>query len=314
MRPELKIQQLRYVIAVVDKGGFHAAAKFLHRTQPALSMGVRELEKTLEHALFEHGGKSVLTPFGEYCVPRFRDLVGQHDRIALDLAAQAGYREGRIDIATVPSVASRVMPSLLAAFITAYPNLNISLHDENAEFVCRMVSQGEVDIGITSLWQATEGLEYVHLFEDKIGVVCRRDHELAAYDSLGWQSVRDMLKRHQRSSPGEPQRLIRNGTSRLLGHTDARALVEESDFYISNMISLIAMLEAGAGITTLPRLAFPENTSNLCFIPLHDPDVVRRIGLVKPAKRSLSPAAQALERFIIERFQTASVPLSQGSN
>lgn len=291
MLPELKIQPLRYMIAVVEEGSFHGASRRLHRTQPALSMAVRDLEQKLGQNLFERGGKVRLTPFGEYCLPRFRDLVNQHDRLACDVAAHADGLEGHIHLATVPSVASRIMPSFLARFITRFPHLNISLHDENAHYVCQMVANGEVDLGITSLWQNSEELHYTHLFEDKIGVVCRRDHALANQETLDWHNLRE-------------EKLIGNGTSRLLMNTAAAGLVENSAFYISNMISLLAMLEAGAGITTLPRLAFPEQNSSLCFIPLHNPEVVRRIGLVKSAGRTLAPAAQAMEAFVLEHLRS----------
>ena len=88
MLPDLKIQPLRYVLAIVDHGGFHAAARQLHRSQPAVSMAVRELEARLGEALFEKGAQASLTPFGEYCVPRFRELILQHDRLSRDLLAQ----------------------------------------------------------------------------------------------------------------------------------------------------------------------------------------------------------------------------------
>jgi DNA-binding transcriptional LysR family regulator len=65
MNKGLKLQQLRYVLAVLDEGGFKAAAKHLHRTQPALSLGIRELEDSLGAALLEKQGAGRLTPFGE---------------------------------------------------------------------------------------------------------------------------------------------------------------------------------------------------------------------------------------------------------
>ena len=51
MNKGLKLQQLRYILAVLDEGGFKPAAKRLHRTQPALSLGIRELEESLGAAL-----------------------------------------------------------------------------------------------------------------------------------------------------------------------------------------------------------------------------------------------------------------------
>ena len=289
MSIELKIQPLRYVLAVWEEGSFHGAAKRLHRSQPALSMAVRDLEERLGQALFETGNKSQLTPYGEYCLPRFRELVQQHDRVARELRHMAQGHQGRVTLATVPSIASRLMPEFLAAFIGEYPEININLHDENAEFVCRMVASGEVDLGISSIWTADERLSYTHLFEDNVGVVLHRDHRLASRSSLQWQELTE-------------ERFIANGTSRLLKHTEAASLVDNTDFFISNMISLLAMLEAGNGVTTLPRLAFPVDNPLLRFVPLSEPRLVRRIGLIKQANRTLFPSARALEDVILKRL------------
>lgn len=289
MSLELKIQPLRYVLAVWEEGSVHGAARKLHRSQPALSMAIRDLEERLGQPLFEKNHKAQLTPFGEYCLPRFRDLVKQHDRLAMELQQVTQGHQGRVTLATVPSVASRLMPEFLAAFVEVHPNININLHDENAEFVCRLVANGEVDLGISSVWVDDERLCFSPLFEDNVGVVMRRDHPLAKRESLKWTELAE-------------ERFIANGTSRLLEHTAAGSLVENNDFFISNMISLLAMLEAGSGITTLPRLAFPVDNERLCFIPLSEPRLVRKIGIIKPAHRSLSPPAQALERMILDRL------------
>lgn len=286
MSIELKIQPLRYVLAVWEEGSVQGAARKLHRSQPALSMAIRDLEERLGQPFFEKNHKAQPTPFGEYCLPRFRDLVKQHDRLADELLQVAGGHQGRVTLATVPSVASRLMPEFLAGFVSQYPDININLHDENAEFVCRLVASGEVDLGISSVWVEDERLSFSPLFEDKVGVVMRRDHPLANRKSLKWTEL-------------SRERFIANGTSRLLENTAAASLVENNDFFISNMISLLAMLEAGSGITTLPRLAFPIDSEKLCFIPLSEPRLVRQIGIIKPAHRSLSPPAQALEKRIL---------------
>ncbi|MNG13788.1 HTH-type transcriptional regulator GltC [compost metagenome] len=59
------------------------------------------------------------------------------------------------------------------------------------------------------------------------------------------------------------------------------------------------MIEAGMGITTLPRFAFPAEPGQLRFIPLADPLVTRDIGIVRLANRSLPVAAHALYEFIL---------------
>ncbi|SEK73107.1 LysR family transcriptional regulator [Halomonas daqiaonensis] len=291
MLPELKIQPLRCVLAITDQGGFHAAAKHLYRSQPAISMAVRDLEERLGQSLFEKGnGKALLTPFGQWCLPRFRELVAHHDRVSHDTQAMASHQAGRVDIAAVPSVASRLMPGILTSFVSEYPGIEISLQDGHSELVAQMVIKGEVELGITSLWQPQEALESTPLLHDEIGVVCRDDHPLAGRDHLHWRELSGYT-------------LIRNGTSRLLVGSPAAELVRHSSLFISNMISLTAMLEAGIGITTLPRLAFQEEHARLCFVPLAEPLLVRQIGLLCRAGVSLSPAAAAMRQHVMDHLR-----------
>lgn len=290
MLPDLKLHPLRCVLTIADHGGFHAAARQLHRSQPAISMAVRELEERLGQPLFEKGGgKAALTPFGQWCLPRFRELVAHHDRVSRDALAMASQEVGRVDIATVPSVASRLMPDILARFVIDYPGIEINLQDGHSELVSQRVLSGEVELGITSLWQPDEGLDFMPLLHDEIGVVCRDDHPLARRDHLHWRELAGFA-------------LIRNGTSRLLEGSAAGELLEKSTLYISNMISLTAMLEAGIGITTLPRLAFQEAHAQLRFVPLSEPRLERRIGLIHRAGISLSPAAEAMRRHVTGMF------------
>lgn len=75
-------------------------------------------------------------------------------------------------------------------------------------------------------------------------------------------------------------------------------MLEHSRLFVSNMISLIAMLEQGVGLSTLPYLAFPLENERLVFLPLAEPVVERQIGVLTRKGRSLSPAAQALMTFL----------------
>lgn len=290
MLPDLKLAPLRYMLTIIDSGGFHAAARKLHRSQPAISMAIRELENRLGRALFEKGsGKAELTPFGRWCEPRFRELLAHHDRVCSDALAMASQQRGRVDIAAVPSVASRLMPAVLRGFLHAYPGIEVSLQDGHSERVNAMVLRGEVELAVTTLWLADDALSFKPLMRDQVGVVCRHDHLLAQRDSLHWKAL-----------IGTP--LIRNGTSRLLEGSPAEALLTTSSLYVSNMISLTAMLEAGIGITTLPRLAFQEEHAQLCFLPLATPFLERRIGLLQRTDQSLSPAGEAMAAFILDHL------------
>jgi DNA-binding transcriptional LysR family regulator len=198
------------------------------------------------------------------------------------------HKTGHLRLASVPSIASRVLPEILLKFVANSPSLHVSFFDDNSDAVLKMVENQQVDFGISHLFHEQDHSDKVFtpIWEDRIGVVCPKDHPLAGKTGIHWKELRQ-------------HRLISNGTSRLLEDTEARPLLGHSQFYISNMISLIAMLEAGFGMTTLPWYAFPKESTTLKFIPLETPEVTRRIGIVKLSNKSLTPPAQALVDFIL---------------
>ncbi|WP_116474743.1 LysR family transcriptional regulator [Zobellella maritima] len=291
MLPEFKITQLRHFVWVAELKGFHVAAEKAHRTQPAISLSIRDLENKLGEALFEkrnsRTAKTELTPFGKQFLPRAKELIAHHDRIAEDMTLLAEHKTGHLRLASVPSIASRFLPELLLNFI-GDSELHVSVFDDNSSAVLQMVENQQVDFGIAGLFDEQDQSEkhFIPVWEDHIGVVCPHQHPLAAKSELHWREL-------------QPYRLIRNGTSLLLEDSEAQPLLVNSQYYISNMISLIAMLEAGFGITTLPWYAFPTDNTKLAFIPLHTPLVRRRIGIVTLSNKSLTPPAQALVDFIL---------------
>jgi len=298
MIADLKLAQLRHFVWVSELKGFHAAAEKAHRTQPAISLSIRDLESKLGTQLFEKRNakttKTELTPFGEHFIKRAKELISHHDRIVEDMLLLTGNKTGHLRLASVPSIASRVLPELLQQFVSHSPDLHISFFDDNSDAVLQMVENRKVDFGISHLFHQHEHSDkiFIPIWQDNIGVVCPIDHPLAKKESLRWEE----LTQH---------RLIKNGTSRLLDDSEANALLGHSQFYVSNMISLIAMLEAGFGITTLPWYAFPQESTKLVFIPLIKPQITRDIGLVMLKNKSLIPPAQALVDFIISRRENA---------
>ncbi|ALS32478.1 MULTISPECIES: LysR family transcriptional regulator [Pseudoalteromonas] len=293
MLPEFKITQLRHFVWVAELKGFHYAAQKACRTQPAISLSIRDLENKLGADVFEkRSTKSTmteLTPFGRNFLPKAKELIAHHDSISQDMVLMRQNKTGHLRLASVPSIGCRLLPNLLSKFVADLPELHISLYDDNSETVLKKVEKQQVDLGIASLTPGHEhdNVLFTPIWQDEIGVVCHKDNPLTHVQELHWQDL-------------QQQRFISNGTSRLLKKTAAEPLLENSQFYISNMLSLIAMLETGMGITTLPRFAFPQHNNTLCFIPLKTPHVVREIGIVQLKNKSLAPAAQALTDFILK--------------
>lgn len=278
----IKLQQLRHFVMVVEEGGFRAASNRANRSQAALSTSIKELEKNLGQALFESGNKSKLTPFGEICLPKVIQFLNVYIALDNDLRAAAAGQQGRVRIASVPSVAAKLIPSVLGAFCEQFPNVEVSLIDDNAAGVEARLLSGEVDLALGNSSHLEDGaIEFTPLISDPIGVVCLKDNPIASQnEGIEWQTLLQ-------------QPFIRNGTCKLLDPTPARALSEQALYSVENITSLFSVLELGIGITTLPKLAFPTNETRLVWLPLIDPPLQRQIGIFRLTERTISPQAQA---------------------
>ncbi|OIN27710.1 LysR family transcriptional regulator [Vibrio barjaei] len=278
----IKLQQLWHFVMVVEEGGFRAASNRANRSQAALSTSIKELEKNLGQALFESGNKSKLTPFGEICLPKVIQFLNVYSALDNDLRAAAAGQQGRVRIASVPSVAAKLIPSVLGAFCEQFPNVEVSLIDDNAAGVEARLLSGEVDLALGNSSHLEDGaIEFTPLISDPIGVVCLNDNPIASQtEGIEWQTLLQ-------------QPFIRNGTCKLLDPTPARALSEQALYSVENITSLFSVLELGIGITTLPKLAFPTNETRLVWLPLIDPPLQRQIGIFRLTERTISPQAQA---------------------
>lgn len=297
MKADFKITQLKHFIWVAKLKGFQAAAEKAHRSQPAISLSIRDLEEKLGVPLFEkttntgRTARAELTTFGYYFLEQAQELVENHDRLLQDIDLMTTHQKGHLRLASVPSIARQFLPQILREFIKD-SKLNVSIYDDHTAAVIEMVEQQKVDFGIAGQpnKHSLEQVEFIPLWQDSLGVVCQIDHPLSDKLSLNWSQLLDYS-------------YIKNGTSVLLENSEAEILLKNAQYNISNMISLIAMLEVNLGITTLPQYAFPTNNSNLKFIPLSSPSILRNIGLVCLKNKTLNPTARKLMDQIIYKIQ-----------
>ena len=78
----MTLQELRYVVALADKGNFVRAAEACHVGQPTLSMQVKKLEDYLGVMLFDRNKHHLRpTPIGEKIIEQARIALNVVDQI-----------------------------------------------------------------------------------------------------------------------------------------------------------------------------------------------------------------------------------------
>ena len=104
----------------------------------------------------------------------------------------------------------------------------------------------------------------------------------------------------------EGEILIRNGASESILAPGYRALAERATLMVRNVTSLVAMAEAGAGVTLLPALSTAHLPPGVHACDLAERGVQREVGLLERKGASRSPVAQAFLHLLLaearERF------------
>lgn len=275
---------MRTFVTVAEEGSFNIAAEKLSRTQPAITLAVKQLEEFIGLKLLERTTRQVSTTAeGENFIPIAQRLVRDFDAAIYDLRATAERRSGHVSMAIVPSVATNLLPNIIKAFAEQYPGIHLHLDDDSSQGVQRRVERNEVDFGIGSLWKPNKLLEFKPLFADKLELICHIDHELAKKN--GPVKIKEL----------EKTIFIDTGITKTLRN---RGSFGESKFDFPNITTLLAMLRSNLGVSVLPSLAIPTSSNHLVSRPLA-PTQGREIYLITRRGWTVSPAAEAMIETII---------------
>ena len=282
----IKLEALRTFVTVAEAGNLKDASERLLRTPSALSMTLSQLEEQLGSPLFESDRKSTLTDLGRFVQRVAEQMVRDHDRNLAMIQSYAQNRIGTLRLASVPSVATHLLPGLLRAFAMDRPGIDIELVDTDSTDVQRLVESGQADIGVCGVAPATTALDFRPLFEDRFRLVCAATHPLArATAPLGWQDLAGA-------------ELILNESSRAISAPEYAALAADARLRMRNVASLLAMAQAGFGVTLLPELACASLPDGVVARSFEGNGISRVVGGVTRAGTTQSPLARAFEQYL----------------
>ncbi|MGE0714618.1 MAG: LysR family transcriptional regulator [Alphaproteobacteria bacterium] len=291
------LPQIATFLAVVETRSFRLAAERLNVSPPAVSARVRELEDRLGVRLFHRTTRSVMpTAEGERLATAATHALGELHRAADTLRDEAALRRGRFTVATLPSIAATILPPAMAAFRALHPGVEIEMVDAYAGHAGAAVLRGEAAFGLLAAPPPGEReLAFEPLFRDDSVIVLPVGHPWAGRGAIELAEV-----------ARQPLLLTAPDTS-MRAMVDAafrhRGLVAVPAHEAMNLTTLLALAEAGFGITFVPRIFVVRlDLSRLEMVAIAGRPMARDIGIVTPRGRSLSPAAAAFRRFLADRF------------
>lgn len=183
----MKLQQLRYLVAVVDNGlNITAASEALFTSQPGVSKQIRLLEDELSLQIFVRKGKSLdgLTDAGKKVVDRARRILTEAENIKALSSELAGEEQGELVIATTPTQARYVIPDMLEAFQRKHRGISLRLHQGTSEQIAEQVLGREADFAIASgQSELFDDLVTLPIYSWERIVLVPEDHPLIAVES-----------------------------------------------------------------------------------------------------------------------------------
>lgn len=140
---EVKLSQLRALVAVAAHSNFSEAASTLSISQSAVSHAIATLEAQLGVILLYRGRQGAsLTPVGERILKHAQDMLRSLSLLGKEADLSKGLQGGQVRIASFRSVATHVLPEVISKFRENYPAIAVTITeyrgDEGVEEPCGM--------------------------------------------------------------------------------------------------------------------------------------------------------------------------------
>jgi DNA-binding transcriptional LysR family regulator len=283
---DLDLRRLRFFVEVVRQGGFSQAARVVFATQPTVSKAVKQLEDELGVPLLQRVGRgSEMTAAGKIVYERALGLLNASDDLVTELNDLRGLKRGKLRIGFPRLGSSALFAPAFVAFRRDYPGIDVELAVDEPKKLEAMLEAGELDLAALTE-PVPPGLDSQHVLSEPLVVLLRRDHPLAARDTVKLASLLD-----------QPFILAEEGASLndvILDACRAKGFSPQIALRSGQLEFIFELVAAGVGIAFLPRvIAEKRSHRTVRCVLLEGPKCYWRIVLAWRQGGYLSQAARA---------------------
>ncbi|MFZ6044589.1 LysR family transcriptional regulator [Pseudomonas sp. CR3202] len=289
----MDIVQLKTLIHVAELGSLSKAADRLHIAQPALSRQIRQLEQELGTYLFErHGRGMVITDIGREVLAHASRILEEMESIRTTATGGRSSYRGTVTIGTTPTVAEIITVPLVRKIRDGHPHLAVRFSSAFSGYLLDWLQRGELDLALSYDPQPLHTLRIQPVMMENLMLVGPADAGLRLDTPVRFADI----KESQVVVPSN-----RHGLRNIVEDCARQAEIKlRCNVEADSFGAMIDLVRNGFGLTILPLAPIYAQVQNgaLSAAPLVDPQPTRRLVLVYPADRRVSPAA----RFVGESF------------
>jgi len=291
----LNFHQLYIFYAVASYHSFSRAAEALEITQPAVSIQIQELEKSLGATLFHRRSRGLrVTEVGETVLAYARQIFSLSSKLLETVQEIHGLQVGRLSLGASTTPGEFVLPLAIGRFRRAHPGIQVEMSLANTRSIIQRILNREIDLGMVGDWPTppSNEVELIEYLNDEIVMVASPSHPAARERPLTLRQVVDhgLIMREE----GSATRVYAERCCHKLGVTPTVAVSLGSN----QAVKQAAIGGGGIGIISRLGVTAEVRAGLLTILNVENWDCRRPLLLVRPKDRYLSPAQKAFLEFL----------------
>ncbi|OWJ60811.1 LysR family transcriptional regulator [Inquilinus limosus] len=289
----IDIRQMRYFTALAETLHFGRAAERLHLTQPPLSRQIAALERELGVKLLErHSRQAALTRAGRRFLEDSRTVLAAFDQACRNAVLAERGELGELSVGFMMHAAFTIVPSLTRRYVTAYPEIELTLREAMPAGLVDDVLAGRFDVGILFPPGPVRGLETWPVHSESLCAALPAGHPLAGRDRL---DARDLEGQPLIATPPEVSPTLRDAIARYCRSAGFQPAIRLETQMQQTIVQLVA---EELGIALVPECMGALGVAGVVFRPLADAPVIDhviawRAGNLNPALKTFLATAGA---------------------
>lgn len=292
-------------VAVVDYGGFSAAARATHRSQSRVSAHVAALETFLDARLLDRTAlPPVLTAAGAAFLPNARATVAAFAAGHASVTQLVGTLSGTLAVGSFPAASIRILTPALVRLRNEFDGVGVTIREGASRWLEGALGSSLVELAIRPMRPRPlrEVFDSLTLTPDPFVAVMPADHELA-----GPRLAIERLAGYPVITTGEAESDRRVGAeyAELLAATDVDL---RQSMTVGQPMTMAALVRARFGVGMIGAMAASTiSREGLAVVPLDTTAPVRMIGVFWLRGRILSPVAERFLQLLRETYPADSV-------
>ncbi|MCT4370654.1 LysR family transcriptional regulator [Yangia mangrovi] len=186
------LKQLRYFVAVAEKGSVIGAAQTLSISQSAVTEALKNLEADLGVTLFERHARGLdITHSGHQFLRHATKILSDVSGARRAFQRAPGTTQGRLNIGVTSLMAGYVMSDLLSRYRRMNPAVEVSALEDQGEYLEHLLVGGELDVAVMVISNLRDrmALQSEILDVSSFRLWLPLGHKLTARESIGLDDV-----------------------------------------------------------------------------------------------------------------------------